>query len=473
MEKRRLIKTVLCLVLAFAMTFAPIFSSYAVIASAAGEAEVQTTETDGTTAADEAVPSDDAAPADPQPAAEDAADPAEPEEGVQPESQPAADEVTDQQMQEEETAEPEEQEEVKAEKTEYVWKDSKVRVTARLSDPEAIPDDAKLVATAIDKDSEGYNYDAYMQALNDNSDSKITEKNTLLYDVAFIKDGVELQPASGSVSVTFEFLDKQLADSIGANKASDVNVIHLPLAENVKDKFDTTADATDIQASDIDVQTITSDENSLKVSVRNEKVIFNTDNFSVFAYTVDFEYNGYEFSMPGNGKIELSEVFKQLHIDEDINNVENVEFSNEDLVEVHENKNLFGKDWTLVSKKAFSSKETLKVELTNGTIVINVTDAQEYEYIIKEADGNAFVTESCALVPAFGNINADTLDPLSISVKDYADQGLLVDNYNYDPDDHYSIVGSSMQKYLAGGIDRAGLAKEVENYWKSVTPVEH
>jgi raffinose/stachyose/melibiose transport system substrate-binding protein len=94
-------------------------------------------------------------------------------------------------------------------------------------------------------------------------------------------------------------------------------------------------------------------------------------------------------------------------------------------------------------------------------------------WLASDPEGNAFLTEKCAVVPAFDNIDASALDPLSISVKEYADAGSLIDNYNYDPDDHYSVVGASMQKYLAGEVDRAGLAKEVEAYWSSTTPVEH
>jgi raffinose/stachyose/melibiose transport system substrate-binding protein len=94
-------------------------------------------------------------------------------------------------------------------------------------------------------------------------------------------------------------------------------------------------------------------------------------------------------------------------------------------------------------------------------------------WLVSDADGNAFLTEKCAVVPAFSNIDASALDPLSTSVKEYADAGNLIPNYDYDPDDHYSIVGASMQKYLAGQIDRAGFAAEVEDYWSSTTPVEH
>lgn len=94
-------------------------------------------------------------------------------------------------------------------------------------------------------------------------------------------------------------------------------------------------------------------------------------------------------------------------------------------------------------------------------------------WLVFEEDGNAFLTEKCHLVPAYSNIEAAGLDPLAISVKKYADEGALVDNYNYLPDDHISIPGATMQKYLAGQIDRAALAKELENYWKTATPIEH
>lgn len=371
MEKNRLIKTALCLVLAFAMTFAPVFSSYAVIATALA-GEVQATESEEPAAGDKAAPSDEGTVAeDPQPGGEN--ETAAPSEEAATEK-PSAEEGTvtapsEGPKEEADSAEEEAAEEVKATKTNYVWKDDKVIVTAVLSDAEAIPDDAELIATAIDKDSEDYNYEAYMKALNDSSVSSYTEKNTLLYDIAFIKDGVELQPESGKVSVRFEFLDKQLADSIGAKKAADVNVIHLPLTDDVKEQYDTTADAKDIKAEDINVEALTPADNDLKVSVKNEKVVFNTDSFSVFAYTVDFEYNGYQFSMPGGTTIKLSEVFEQLNIDKDIKDVENVTFSNPELVEVKE-PTLFNSEWRLESKKSFSTEEKLTVELSDGILVI-------------------------------------------------------------------------------------------------------
>lgn len=94
-------------------------------------------------------------------------------------------------------------------------------------------------------------------------------------------------------------------------------------------------------------------------------------------------------------------------------------------------------------------------------------------WLVFEADGNKFITEECQLVPAFSNIDASALDPLSLSVKSYADSGSLIGNYNYNPDDMMTICGGIMQKYLAGEIDRAGLVSELEAYWSSATPIAH
>ena len=94
-------------------------------------------------------------------------------------------------------------------------------------------------------------------------------------------------------------------------------------------------------------------------------------------------------------------------------------------------------------------------------------------WLVYDPEGNAFLTEKCALVPAYTNIDCSALDPLSQSVKKYADAGELIDNYNYLPDDHITIAGGMMQKYLAGEEDRAQFAADLENYWAGATVVAH
>ena len=271
-------------------------------------------------------------------------------------------------------------------KTTYTSKINGVEITAKLSSAEAIPDDADLKASLITKNSKDYNYDAYMKALNDGKDKEAyTEDNTLLYDLAFMKDGKELEPTEGTVSVTFDFKNDQLSEDLGAKKASDVNVIHLPLKDSVRDKFDSTKAAKSIDEDDINKEEIK--DKDLNVSLSNETVKFETKDFSVFAYTVDFTHDEYTYSIAGEDSIMLSDLFKELKIDEDLDNVKDVDFSDPKLIKVTEKDS----DWELKSLKPFSSEETLTVTLNNGsTIVITVTDAQEgeYEYRIAEADNN-------------------------------------------------------------------------------------
>ena len=110
------------------------------------------------------------------------------------------------------------------EKTRYTWKDDNLTVMAVLTDPEAVPDDAELVVTSITKETEGYNYQAYMDALTGEITSA-GEKNTVLYDVAFLADEkdengektgrtIEIQPENDKVKVTFRFNSAKLKSCI-------------------------------------------------------------------------------------------------------------------------------------------------------------------------------------------------------------------------------------------------------------------
>lgn len=109
----------------------------------------------------------------------------------------------------------------------------------------------------------------------------------------------------------------------------------------------------------------------------------------------------------------------------------------------------------------------------------SITDEQRQaakdflNWLVYDEAGQDLLVNKCALVPAYSNITLEVADPLGASVKQYADAGTLIPNYDYLPDDHYSLCGASFQKFLAGQTDRAGLAGEIENYWKSTTPVEH
>ncbi len=94
-------------------------------------------------------------------------------------------------------------------------------------------------------------------------------------------------------------------------------------------------------------------------------------------------------------------------------------------------------------------------------------------WLIYNEEGQSFLVNDCALVPAFSNIKLPISDPLGASVSKYTVAGQLVPNYNYLPDDHYALLGAMFQKYLAGKSDRAGFAKDIETYWKTKTLKSH
>jgi len=94
-------------------------------------------------------------------------------------------------------------------------------------------------------------------------------------------------------------------------------------------------------------------------------------------------------------------------------------------------------------------------------------------WLVYDEEGQDFVVNTCALVPAFSNITLPVSDPLGASVKAYADKGALTPSYNYAPDDHYAKIGASFQKYLAGEIDRAGFADEITAYWATAEVGAH
>ena len=94
-------------------------------------------------------------------------------------------------------------------------------------------------------------------------------------------------------------------------------------------------------------------------------------------------------------------------------------------------------------------------------------------WLVNDEAGQSFVVNDCALVPAYSNNTLPVSDPLGKSVKEYSDAGALIANYNYLPDDHYSVCGAIFQKYLAGEIDRAAFADEITTYWATAEVGAH
>ncbi len=179
------------------------------------------------------------------------------------------------------------------ETTEFVSTNDKVTVTATLSAPGAFPEGTELKVTEVNAETAGYNYEAYMQALNDNAEkiAKATEgtesaepevydeTNTILYDIAFMLEGVEYQPANSKISISIKFNNKQLSEELEATADEQLTFIHLPITESAKQDVDSTSEATDISADDIEIEVLNDSEVELKEN--KEEVSFEVSSLSI------------------------------------------------------------------------------------------------------------------------------------------------------------------------------------------------
>ena len=95
------------------------------------------------------------------------------------------------------------------------------------------------------------------------------------------------------------------------------------------------------------------------------------------------------------------------------------------------------------------------------------------EWLAASDEGKTFVSDTCGMVSPFKSNTVPCTNDIGKVVKEYVDAGLLVPNYDYDPDDHYSKLGIEMKKYLDSACSREELATAIQNYWASTTPVEH
>ena len=89
-------------------------------------------------------------------------------------------------------------------------------------------------------------------------------------------------------------------------------------------------------------------------------------------------------------------------------------------------------------------------------------------WLVYDAKGQEFVVNQANIIPAFKNVSVEPNDPLARSLLEYVANGQTLEFITQLPADHWAVLGASMQKYLAGVIDRKGLTNEIEQYWKNL-----
>ena len=106
------------------------------------------------------------------------------------------------------------------------------------------------------------------------------------------------------------------------------------------------------------------------------------------------------------------------------------------------------------------------IDKSNNTKAQQAAAKKFLNWLVSAPSGRKAWSTDMALAAPFKGVPAPA-DPLNQSLLQYAGKGRTVEFVATLGGDHFKIIGASMQKYLLGAIDKAGLAKEIETWWKT------
>lgn len=93
--------------------------------------------------------------------------------------------------------------------------------------------------------------------------------------------------------------------------------------------------------------------------------------------------------------------------------------------------------------------------------------AKEFlNWIVYSEIGQQMLVKTCSLIPPFKNNPYEPEDPLSRDIYKHVQEGTAFNASAIVPNDHWSILGAAMQKYLADRSDKEELMKSIEEYWE-------
>lgn len=93
--------------------------------------------------------------------------------------------------------------------------------------------------------------------------------------------------------------------------------------------------------------------------------------------------------------------------------------------------------------------------------------AKEFlNWIVYSEIGQQMLVKTCSLIPPFKNNPYEPEDPLSRDIYKHVQEGMAFNASAIVPNDHWSILGAAMQKYLADRCDKEELIDSIEKYWE-------
>jgi len=120
---------------------------------------------------------------------------------------------------------------------------------------------------------------------------------------------------------------------------------------------------------------------------------------------------------------------------------------------------------------AFSEPKLFAIDNSGSTPEQQAAAKELIEWMVTSEEGQNALVADMGLSMPYKDVKAESSNVIANAVQEYSDRGDVINIgvINYLPADYWAKTGASMQKYLAGVIERNELAKEVEEYWQSTT----
>ena len=106
--------------------------------------------------------------------------------------------------------------------------------------------------------------------------------------------------------------------------------------------------------------------------------------------------------------------------------------------------------------------------MLDGQIATETEQAAAKEFLnwmVYSEIGQQMLVKTCNLIPPFQNNPYEPSDPLSRDIYEKVREGKAFNASAIAPNDHWSVLGAAMQKYLANRSDREELIQSIEAYW--------
>lgn len=131
---------------------------------------------------------------------------------------------------------------------------------------------------------------------------------------------------------------------------------------------------------------------------------------------------------------------------------------------------VFGNDTADFANNAIEAAAT-------KTVMIDKVQASEEQiaaakeflnWIVYAETGQKMLVQNVCVIPAASNNPFEALDPLGKDIQARMKDGKTYSSAFIAPADHWSVLGASMQKYLAGQCSVKELAAEIDTYWSNL-----